>query len=398
MKRAAPVLVVLLLLVGWAHAQESTPSPPRSAGEPTTTGPDVNPFLHDLLQSNLPLQLEADQVDYDRVHDVYHATGNVVLRQQDSTLTADAILLDMATGVLICDGAVTITNPRGSMHADSLQFELHQETAVMSRALFIVRNKDLTFFIRGRRIEKIGPERYLIYHGNYTTCDCGAEEADWMVEADFIDVTFDDYAVVEHGRVYIEGLPVAYVPYGIFPAKVNRSSGFLWPTTGWASDDGYHIGLPYYWNQAPYADATLYTDWYQHRGTKLGWEQRWEISRDWAGDMTGYPKSVSAAVFSHGNESRFRSGIHHRFSSRRRPRLRSLFALRLHRQQSLAALRPERIRPALSGPDHGRQQRHLAGISAGAIQRDQPAIRFAAALRSPRSERDEFLPAENHRD
>jgi LPS-assembly protein len=287
MKRVAAICLLVLALTRWGFAQEATPEPRGNGDQENQTGPDVTPFLRNLLQSDLPLVLEADQVDYDHATNTYRASGNVVLRQQDTTLTADTMLLDMANEALICDGAVTLTAPQGRVTADGLRLDLHRQTAIMARALFVVRNEDVTYFIRGKRIEKIGPDRYLIYNGNYTTCDCGAEEADWLVEGEFIDVTFDGYAVVEHGRIFIEGLPVAYMPYGIFPAKVSRSTGFLWPTTGWASDDGYHVGLPFYWNQAPYADATLYADWYENRGTKIGLEQRWEFSRTFEGEVTG---------------------------------------------------------------------------------------------------------------
>ncbi len=287
MKQLAVALVLLLAMAAVAFAQDEPRAPEAAEEEPVRTGPDVTPFLRNLMESDLPVVLEADQINYDHQTDTYRASGNVVMRQQGTTLTADNLLLDMANHELICEGAVRVASEQGSVEADGLRVDLTRETAVMARALFVVHNEEVTYFIRGQRIEKIGPDRYLIYNGNYTTCDCGAEEADWLVEAEFIDVTFDGYAVVERGRIYIEGLAVAYVPYGVFPAKINRSTGFLWPTTGWSSDDGYHVGLPFYWNQAPHTDATLYTDWYEKRGTKLGLEQRWRYSRTWEGEATG---------------------------------------------------------------------------------------------------------------
>jgi len=276
---AAPVLIFFLLFAGFAWAQDEA-----DVDEADEPGPSVTPFLRDVMQSDIPIILEADRIEYEQETNIYRASGNAVLRQQDATLSADVLLLDLNRNELICDGMITLTTPQGTVTAQSVRIDLIGETAVMARAQFIVRNEEATYFVRGKRIEKIGPERYLIYHGNYTTCDCGAEEADWLVEAEFIDVTFDGYAVVERGRIYLQGLPVAYVPYGVFPAKIKRSTGFLWPTTGWASDDGYHAGVPFYWNIAPHTDATLYTDWYENRGTKLGLEHRYSMSRRWEGE------------------------------------------------------------------------------------------------------------------
>lgn len=284
MRRLLLICFFIFFFAWAAWAQESTPSDQAEAEDEDAAGPEITPFLRDVLESDLPIVLEADRVEYDQQDDVYRASGNVVLSQQDATLSADTMMLDMAQGVLICDGMITLTTPQGRVTAQSLRVDIRRETAVMARALFIVYADDATYFIRGRRIEKIGPERYLIHNGSYTTCDCGAEEADWMVEAEYIDVTFDGYAVVENGRVYLQGLAVAYVPYGIFPAKIKRSTGFLWPETGWSEDDGYHIGLPFYWNLAPHTDATIDTDWYENRGVKMGLEHRYAISRRWQGE------------------------------------------------------------------------------------------------------------------
>jgi len=285
MKRALPLIAIFFLLATPVWAQTATgDDATTSEEEEEGVGPSITPFLRDVLASGQPLTLEADQVEFDQEKQTYHATGNVVLRQQEVTLTADQMVLDLRDELLVCDGEIILTTPQGSVRAQSVVIDLKAETAVMARALFVVVNEDVTYYVRGKQIEKIGPERYLIHHGSYTTCDCGAAEADWLVEAEYIDVTFDGYAIVERGRIYLQGLPVAYVPYGVFPAKVKRSTGFLWPSTGWANDDGYHVGVPFYWNIAPHTDATLDTDWYENRGTKLGLQHRFAISRNWEGE------------------------------------------------------------------------------------------------------------------
>jgi len=294
MKRLIPILLLLLAAPGLAGAQSDYPgetdSDEEDRGElvPETEEEDpdarsVTPFLRDVLKSDVPVTLEADRIEYDNVNRTYQGFGNVVLFQEANELRADRIVLDLSQNVLIAEGNIRLRAPEGEVTADALRLAIDSETAVIARAEFKVIRQDVTYFLSGRRIEKVGPDRYLVYEGRYTTCDCGVEEADWVVTAKYIDVTFDGYAVVEHGRIYTQGLAVAYLPYGIFPAKIKRSTGFLWPTTGWASDDGYRFGVPFYMNINKWSDATLYTDWYEKRGFKFGLEHRYLLNREWYG-------------------------------------------------------------------------------------------------------------------
>lgn len=275
MNRFLGVLLLALLVPGVAWAQGADAEPPTVS---------VTPFLRDVLTSDTPVVLEANSLTFNQNEGIYQAIGDVVLIQGENQLHADQMVIDLQAKTLLADGNIRLTGPQGSITAESLHLRLDTETAVVARASFTVVREEATYYLRGRRIEKVGPERYLVHQGHYTTCDCGMDEADWMVTADYIDVTFDGYAVVERGRIYMQGLPVAYVPFGVFPAKINRSTGFLWPETGWSSDDGYHVGLPFYWNINRHSDATLDTDWYQERGTKFGLQHRYMLNRTWQGE------------------------------------------------------------------------------------------------------------------
>jgi LPS-assembly protein len=308
MTRALPLVLLCLLLPALVSAQDGgdTDATPAPAAEP----PSNVPLRDGIVNPDVPLTIEADEVEYDETARVYRAAGNVILRQEPNVLHADLLILDAGRRELLADGHAVLTTPDAAIQADALHFHLDTELGVMARAEFVVKRPEGQYFLRGRRIEKIGVDRYLIYDGQYTTCDCGPDEADWLVTAEFIDVTFNGYAIVEHGRVYAQGLAVAYLPYGIFPAKVDRSTGFLWPETGWASDDGYRIGLPFYWNIAPHADATLYPDWYEKRGVKLGAEGRYLFNKRWYGQ-------IDADIIQdreHGNEFRWDFGYVQQFN------------------------------------------------------------------------------------
>ena len=68
-------------------------------------------------------------------------------------------------------------------------------------------------------------------------------------------------------------------PYITFPISDRRKSGFLPPTFGSSSDNGFDFTLPYYWNIAPEMDATFAPRILGDRGVLLGGQYRYLIRR-----------------------------------------------------------------------------------------------------------------------
>lgn len=243
------------------------------------------PYLDRFLGSNEPVVLTADKVTYDVDRDTYRAEGRVELRQGEMFLRAERLLVDMKEMSLSADGDVSLGNREGEIRSPTIHINFNTQRGVIVQGDLVARVGEVNYYLRGEKIEKVGPNHFLITNGWYSTCDCGNDEADWFIEADQIDVTLDGYALVRRGRVYTAGLPVAYVPFGVVPAKITRQTGFLSPRVGWSSDDGYHFGVPFFWAISDNMDATFYTDVYEKRGIKEGFEYRYALSRSTSGQF-----------------------------------------------------------------------------------------------------------------
>jgi LPS-assembly protein len=284
----AAIVAALLSLAffGVASAQELADLSPYSDPKVTEEAETFVPFLDRFLKGDEPVIMEADNVRYVGRTMTYEATGQVVVQQGDIKLSADSIAMDLKSGGAYAEGAVTLENAEGKVTCDSIHLSLDQRIGVIVRGRLVVHQGEHSYFITGERIEKIGPNRYLIENGTYTTCDCEiGEDTDWIIEAEEIDLTLDGYAVVRQGRLYTFGNPVAWLPYGIFPAQIRRQTGFLPPRFGWANDDGYRTGIPFFWAIDDHVDATLYSDWYENRGVKEGIEYRYALSNRWKGQF-----------------------------------------------------------------------------------------------------------------
>ena len=279
------VMVLVFVTPSALFAQETAEiAPPAESA--LSTAEQVTPIVRELFARKEPIQMEAGYLVFDNVKKEYRAENGVTIRQGDISIRADNILVDMESGTIFAEGGVLIENPDGRITADVMAINLDQQTGVVVKGRLVVHQEDISYFLTGERIEKIGDKQYRIQNGTYTTCRCKYGEApDWFIEAEEITVTLDGFAVVRHAVFHAFENPAMFLPYGVFPAVVSRKTGFLYPNFGWASDDGYNFSIPFYWAMSDWADATLYSDWYEKRGVKEGLEIRYAISPSWKGQF-----------------------------------------------------------------------------------------------------------------
>ncbi|MCK5554353.1 MAG: LPS-assembly protein LptD, partial [Deltaproteobacteria bacterium] len=87
------------------------------------------------------------------------------------------------------------------------------------------------------------------------------------------------------------GIPVLYIPGGIFPVRGERQTGFLIPKFGNSSRFGPEVFTAFYWAIAKNMDATFYLDRlgdHRGRGWNEGIEFRYALRRDTDGKLTFY--------------------------------------------------------------------------------------------------------------
>jgi len=204
------------------------------------------------------LTLKADRVELNERTDDMAATGNVVLREGGDRLTCDHLELNLQT----------------------------QLGSVVNGTLF---TREANFYVTGKRAEKLGERAYRVYDASFTTCDISSP--DWKFTAKRVDVTLEGYAVVRGPVFYIRGIPVLYVPLGVFPVRQERQTGFLMPGFGNSSKYGPEVFTAFYWAIAKDMDATFYLDRLgdnRGRGWNEGLEFRYALRRDTDGQLTFY--------------------------------------------------------------------------------------------------------------
>ncbi|HEY3488205.1 MAG TPA: LPS assembly protein LptD [Gammaproteobacteria bacterium] len=204
-------------------------------------------------------------------------SGNVSILQGSEELFADQALFDRSQQRFELTGNVGYRSP---------EMELAGAHMLAYGNSDILEISDARFYFPAQHA---GGYAHQIAHGtdnitvldkaSYTTCD--PADPDWEFRARRI--TLDHTQGQGYARsmsVRFKNMPIFYFPILSFPIDDRRKSGFLLPSIGDSDKHGFELAVPYYWNIAPQADATLTPQQMARRGIKL--DSEWRYLNRWS--------------------------------------------------------------------------------------------------------------------
>jgi LPS-assembly protein len=231
------------------------------------------------------VSVDAESLSYDQQGDVLTARGGVTLTRGDTTLTADEVVYDRTKGIVEAEGHVVLSDPDATVEGDRGHLDLNEETGwVESATGTLPRNR---FNLEAGRMEKQGGTRYSFTDGVFTTCECGGlERPSWSIAGEKTDVNVGGAGVVKGLKLRVKDVPVLWVPYFVFPANTDRSSGFLLPRVGFSNRRGFVYEQPFYWAINKSSDATFAVDVETEARIGILGEYRYALSRKTRGQFT----------------------------------------------------------------------------------------------------------------
>jgi lipopolysaccharide assembly outer membrane protein LptD (OstA) len=202
-------------------------------------------------------------------------TGNVVLAQGNNRITAERAEFDTKSGLgtfYNAWGIASVQPPRqNTTQGIAVPMQTGQETNVY-------------FF--GDKIEKLGPKKYKITNGGFSTCVQPTPR--WDLHADTVILNVDHYTVLKQAVFTVKGVPMLYLPIVYYPTKrEQRATGFLLPTYGSSSNNGQSLHNAFFWAINRSQDATIMHDWYSKLGQAYGSEYRYNFGGGSDGNFSG---------------------------------------------------------------------------------------------------------------
>ncbi len=244
--------------------------------------------LDQVGESGQPVQLEADQLSYDKDAGLYRASGDVKLIQGDLEVRSQTLKWNQISGEVEAEGDVQLISPDEELFGSKAHYNLKKGTGTVEDGHFYLREQNL--HVRGETIERRGKLDYRIKKGTFTTCD--GDVPSWKFGASQVDVTLGGYARARNTIFYLKNVPSLYFPYMVYPAKTERESGLLIPTIGYSDKRGFQYGGAYYQVLGVNQDATFYLDYLSEMGLGKGLEYRYIFGRGNAGEARIYHMNV----------------------------------------------------------------------------------------------------------
>ncbi|MCI0511729.1 LPS assembly protein LptD [candidate division KSB1 bacterium] len=328
MKWHSKILVFSMLFIsgGLSHSQAQI-SPPqlpvnapvqanRMAIDTTIAVTDSLPLNADSLTIATPataesgfdttLFYEAHIVDTDIDSNRYFLIGDAVVKYRNMTLSAAKITVDQKMEILIAEGVPETTYV---YNADSTLKEPHygfKGTPVFAeggeklngfRMIYNYRSEKGRV-IRGRtdyesgkyggeHLKKVAGKVLNVTNGYFTTCD-REDEPHFHFQARRMKIIPQKEVVAKPLVMYIQKIPVAYLPFVFFPNKGGRHSGIIIPRYGESAIEGRYLqGLGYFWAPSPYFDVTAKVNYYDRSGWLADGRFRYKLRYVLDGSVSG---------------------------------------------------------------------------------------------------------------
>jgi LPS-assembly protein len=226
------------------------------------TGDGSIPVRLDCDQS----QFQAEYVEVFQDRNLIVATRNVLFVSTTSRITADRAEFDtkLKTGIFYNAFGQAMLGDR---------FE---------RSLFGTQEPEAMF--RGKEIHKLGPKKYKVVKGAFTTCVQPTPR--WELVSGSTTVNLDDYALLKNSVLRVKGVPLMYLPIFYYPIEEDdRSTGFLIPTYGTSTLRGQSLTNAFFWAINRSQDATIAHDWFSKAGQQVGGEYRYVMAPGSSGNL-----------------------------------------------------------------------------------------------------------------
>ncbi|HEY8209207.1 MAG TPA: LPS assembly protein LptD [Myxococcaceae bacterium] len=255
------------------------------------------------------VDLTADLLSYDDETQVITVRGHALLRTDRATLRADEIRYVRGEQRAVARGQVLLALGLMVAVAEEIDLDVRSLEATVTDGAFL-QKRDVapealraaetaealralgrtSLVIRGRRIQRLGPNHFAVDGISFTPCDCAEAEPTWRIQAARADVQLGERVTLAWPVVYVYGVPVLPLPWAYLPLS-DRRTGFLVPRIDATYLTGLALQEPLFITLGESADVTLTPGWFFGgsskpfgvRGPRLLTELRYTPSETTAG-------------------------------------------------------------------------------------------------------------------
>lgn len=173
------------------------------------------------------IQYSAKYIQYDVANKMLYLNGKAKLDYQNISLIADTIRYNITTNMLDAIGFPILKEGTDEIQSEFMSYNVksrwgkaHYGTTQLEKGLY-----------NGRFIRKTNEEVLLVLDGDYSSCNL-LDSTHYYFYGKNMKIITKDKVVARPVVMNIADVPVATLPYFVFPVKTGRKSGMLMPKWG----------------------------------------------------------------------------------------------------------------------------------------------------------------------
>ena len=246
------------------------------------------------------IKYSADKIDYLIEKNLITLEGGSSLEYGEILLTAGKIYYHTEKEILVAEAT-----KKSNGETDSTKGQVWIEPPVLKDGKDEIKGKRMTYDLnskrgkvdagvtqiergtyRGDKLRKITEKVLLADKGSYTTCD--KDKPHFHFYSRRMKIIAKDKVIAKPVVLYIADLPVAAIPFYVFPIKPGRHSGFLTFDIGnLEAGERFIRNLGYYWAASDYWDLKTAFDYYEGSGWLVKSQVRYAVRYLLDGSISG---------------------------------------------------------------------------------------------------------------
>ncbi len=286
---ASAVIAALAAFPTYAQESKGVLAPPEISQKITNMTPEDIPWVSsERLETNSTgeegdaLLAFAEEISGSPETEIV-LKGEAELRRAGSTVKADRIVYKQYEDTARAIGNAEVSRSGMTFRSPEITYKMDSQSGEANDVEFEyapTRLRGEAACVRFQSGDTTDMENSII-----TTCRKGDDS--WWIELDKLTIDeFDQTGVGRNAVLKIKGVPVAGVPWFMFPAGGKRQSGLLAPSLSISKNRGLDIAIPYYWNIAPNYDYTITPRIMTNSGVMLSNEMRL-LTKDFSAELYG---------------------------------------------------------------------------------------------------------------
>ncbi|MDD5583977.1 MAG: LptA/OstA family protein [Candidatus Omnitrophica bacterium] len=220
------------------------------------------PLTATASEAVLPVDINADEINYLQEEGTAIAKGNVKLIYKDTQLFADEATYDAKKQTVHIKGNVKIIKEGTTAYGSDVIYDFNTQNAQMSDVTLV----SPPMYGGAKEANKIGAEKYVLNEGYMTTCN--KEHPHYRIVAKHLTFYPGVKVVAKNVVIKVGSTPVFYVPY--FSMPLDDGSFPLEFIPGSSEEWGYYILNRWRYHLNQQHRGKLIFDWYSKRGAGVG--------------------------------------------------------------------------------------------------------------------------------